>query len=751
MKMARTPVNIAAFVFGVVLLLATAHGYTFEQYQSIASQASDAHFNAKTELGYIEILINNANQVGIPRAPYDDKVDDIQSDIDQAKRLMDKAELDASASDGYALAYSEQSSALSLSNQAKRDASAAVASINSALAAQIQFTLTPSQYTTTVYKGKSESVDFVITSQDPRIMACSYSTSEGGTGSIMGRIYGYETGGFSATIYAPSYGAGRKAITVEVSCSVENYATTKKTASIQLQYGEEPAIIAMEAAQGAIDAANDQIKDLELAIGSAVSENPSIDSFLGDARAAVESAKAAVSQAQDSLSKANSDYYGFDKDAALPEANSALSSAQSASRLVADGQGKIAKAKEVFKAEGGQARLTIDSAKSGIKSAQAWLEKANGIIRNATALGMDTKDQVAMVATANGLIENAQGNILDANDELDRSEYAQAKTDAARALNNSYEAEGKAKQAYESLSSVMQACQAAYSGIVAAQSAISEADTIYTRLASVAKNLPQGVDVTSSAQDIEIQRQKLDKAKNGYSAAQNELSAGYCDKSVGSALIARNDAANASNMLGRVAERMKDAVSAALDARVQETQKAIESAKNATSSAGSTYGADAAKVAAAQKQLADAQVKLSSAEATVRLAKSATSLGDFLDKSSQAFGELEAVQTGAQSSLGTANAAKSSILVQIFVAIAAIIGALGIGFMFWTLRKGKKESAPPKGKLGRFIREGKFEDAARLCISKRDYKSAAEYYAKAGKFEKAKEAYKKVRKKPKGA
>jgi len=658
MKMAGMTVSTAAFVFGVMLLLAMAHGYTYEQYQSIASQASSAYSSAEGELGYFKILINNADDVGVPRASYDQKAGDIQSDLGRAKSLMDKALYDASETDGYALAYSEQSSATSISNQARRDASAAEASLNTALAASIQFTLSPSQYTTTVYSGKYESVDFFISSQDTRTMACSYSTSDGGSGYITGRIFGYGSGDFSVSLSAPSYGSGKKTITVDVSCSVENYVKTKKTASIQLQYGSDPTQTAMDAAQDAIAAANDQINDLELAIEIAVSENPSLDQFLGDARADVESAKAAVSQAKSSLIDANRDYYGFDKDAALPEANAALASAQSASRLVAGGQGKIAKAKEAFKAQGGQAQLAINSAKSGIRSAQTWLEKANGIISNATALGMDTKDQLAMVATANGLVENAQSGISEAESALGRGEYAQAKADAGIALNNSREAEGKAKQAYESLSSVLEGCRVAYSGMLAAQSAISEADTIYTRLASVAKNLPQGVNANSSAQDVETQRQKLDKAKNGYSTAQNQLAAGYCDQSVDSAISAQNDAANASNMLGRVAERMKDSVSAALDAKLLETERVVESAKNATSSAGSTYGADAAKVAAAQKQLADAQANLSTAQATVRLAKNSTNLGDFLDKSSRAFGELEAVQMGAKASVGAATAAK---------------------------------------------------------------------------------------------
>ena len=755
--MVRMPVSMAAFAFGVVLLLAIAHGYTFDQYVSMMGQAKDAHFNAESELGYFQILINNANDLGVPRASYDQKAQDIMSSLSQSQSLMDSAPYDADSSDGYAQAYGELSQAILISNQAKNDASAGEASINAALAAPIQFAVSPSQYPATVYYGKSGSADFTVSSQEQRTIACHYITSEDSFGgSVAGELYGHEiygygSGSFSVPLDAPSTGSGKKAITVEVTCTVadyyKTYATTKKTATIQLQYGEDPTITAMNSAQDAIDAANSQISDLGLAIESAVADNPSLDQFLGDARVDVESAKAAVSRAQSSLDDANRDYYGFGKDAALSEANAALASAKSASNLAADGQKAVLKAKEAFKAQGGVAQLSINSAKSGIKSAQTWLEKANGIISNATALGMDTKDQEAMVATASGLVENAQGSVSDAEDELGRGEYAQAKSDAGIALNKSNEAEEKAKQAYESLSSVMKGCQVAYSGMLAAQSAISDADAIYTRLASVAKNLPQGVDANQSAQDIETQRQKLDRAKNGYSAAQNQLAAGYCNQSVDSAIAAQNDAANASNMLGRVAERMKDSVSSALDAKVREAEKAVESAKNATSGAGGTYGADMTKVAAAQKQLADAQANLSSAEITVRLAKNATSLGSFLEMSSRAFGELEAVQAGAQSSLGTANAAKSNILTQIFTAIAAVVGALGIGFLFWKSRKGKKKGALPKGKLGQLVKEGKFEQAANLCAAKRDFKSAAEYYAKAGKFEKARKAYSKVRKK----
>ena len=84
-----------------------------------------------------------------------------------------------------------------------------------------------------------------------------------------------------------------------------------------------------------------------------------------------------------------------------------------------------------------------------MKSAQAWIGRANGIVSNATALGMDTKDQVAKVATARGLLENSQSYLQDANDQYRSKDYAQAKTSAAKAQNNSDEAEGKAKEKFE--------------------------------------------------------------------------------------------------------------------------------------------------------------------------------------------------------------------------------------------------------------------------------------------------------------
>lgn len=97
----------------------------------------------------------------------------------------------------------------------------------------------------------------------------------------------------------------------------------------------------------------------------------------------------------------------------------------------------------------GQAQLAINSASAGMKSAQAWIGRANGIVSNATALGMDTKDQVAKVATARGLLENSQSYLQDANDQYRSKDYAQAKTSAAKAQNNSDEAEGKAKEKFE--------------------------------------------------------------------------------------------------------------------------------------------------------------------------------------------------------------------------------------------------------------------------------------------------------------
>lgn len=736
----KMTVNMAAFFAMILLLFSTAHGYTYAQYSSIASQANSAYNDANAELGAFRIYINNAAQYGLPRSTYDAKASDLQNLLNQANSKMYAASYDADEADGYALAYSEQSTALSLSNQAKQGVLTAEASLNSAIGAAIQFSITPSQYSAPLENGKSTYVSFQITSQDTRTLICYYSESGGSYQDIWDQIYQYGSNSFEVHVSAPYSGSGTNTIPINVECTVGNYATTVKTASITLQYGPAPAKTAMQAAEDAIDTANDQIDTLDEAIKDAVIQNPSLDAFLGDARAELASAQSAVSQAQDSLSSARGYYYDAQESTALSQANSAISSAQSVSKYVNDGQAEIARAKEAFKSEAGQAQLAISSASGSIGSAQSWIDRANGIIENATALGMDTKDQLAQVDTAKGLLENSQAYLESANYDISSSNYAQAKIDAASAQDNANQSEAKAKQAYESFASIMQACQVASEGMDAAQAEITNADEIYTRLASVVKNLPSEVNANNTAQDIETQRQKLDLAKNEYSNAQNQISAGYCNQSVDWAIKARNDAANASNMLERVAERMKDTISAALDASAKDAANTVENAKNATTSAGGTYGADSGKVAAAQQQLAEAQANLTLAQNTVLMAKGETNLGDFLDQSAQAFDQLSSVKTTAQSSLNTANSAKTNILTGLWAWFAGILAACGVGFMFWKSKLGKKGRRSGEvqrtGTTGKMIKQGKFKEAAEL-------------YAKAGKFDKASEMYKRLHKKRK--
>jgi len=389
-------------------------------------------------------------------------------------------------------------------------------------------------------------------------------------------------------------------------------------------------------------------------------------------------------------------------------------------------------------------RLAINQANKSIASAQTWIDMASGVIGNASDIGMDTRNEIAAVATSRGLLQNAKDYLQSAQTYISASDEG-AKSDADKASEYASQAGEKARTAYESLNSNIETCKEAYRQLPSAQAEITEADGIYTKLALVVQNLPGEMNADAAAQDVEAQRQKLDRAKNRNSQAKTQLSAGYCEQSVDSAISARNDAADASNQLSRVAERMKGTISAALDAAAKDAADAIERAKNATASAGSTFGADSSKVADAQGQLTDAQAMLPQAQSAVLAAKGETNLGSFLDKSAQAFDELRAVKDTAQSSLDTANSAKTDAWTKYFVWIAALLGACGIGFMFWKRRQEKK-SPPPRGKLGQLIKEGKFEEAARICDSKGDYRQAAEYYAKGGKFEKAKEAYKKAKK-----
>lgn len=366
-------------------------------------------------------------------------------------------------------------------------------------------------------------------------------------------------------------------------------------------------------------------------------------------------------------------------------------------------------------------RLAINQANQSIGSAQGWIDMANGIISNATDIGMDTNDEIAAVATSKGLLENAKSYLQLAQADQISNSAEQAKSDADRADGYAKQAEDKARQAYESLNSNIETCQTAYRQMLSAQIEISDADDIYTKLASVVRSLPQEMNASAAASDVEAQRQKLDSAKNENSQAKTQLSAGYCGQSVNSSMSARNDAADASNQLGRVAGRMKDTIVGALDAASLAAQSKVDAAKTAYSSAGATFGANAAKTAQAQEQLINAQSALPSAQQAVQAAKQSTDLSDFLDKSAYALTALQNVGSEADKSAQLANSAANDAYATYAVVIAGALCALGIGFLFW--KKSAKKDAGAK------------------------YRKAAENYAKQGKFAKAAEMYKKLHKK----
>jgi len=393
-------------------------------------------------------------------------------------------------------------------------------------------------------------------------------------------------------------------------------------------------------------------------------------------------------------------------------------------------------------------RLAIRRANQSIASAQTWIDMANGVISNASDIGMDTRDELAAVATAKGLLVNAKNYLQSAQAYISTSSE-EAKAEADKANDYAGQAGEKASSAYEKLSSNIETCKEAYRQMLSAQAEITEADGIYTKLASVVQSLPGEMNAGAAAQDVESQRQKLDRAKNENSQAKTQLSAGYCEQSVNSAISARNDAADTNNQLSRVAERMKNTIVSALETASSQTQSTVDKARDATASAGGTFLADPTKTSFAQQQLTQAQTALVGAQGAVLDAKQATTLSDFLDRTAYAFGELQNVNSIANSSIQSADSAKMDAYVKYGIAVAVVIAAAGVGFLFWKKRAKREKSKAPAGKLGQLIKEGKYEEAAELCASRKDYKQAAEHYAKVGRFGKATELYKKRGKKAK--
>lgn len=614
----------------------------------------------------------------------------------QAKSGRDQSNQKASSGD-YNGAYSSLDGAISLAGQAKTTADGVTTAVTQALSAPLSYSVSPSKPAVNLYSGKSETITFTVNSQDSRKMSCTYQTPSGT--SSLGVLQTSSAQSFSAAITAPASGSGTQTFSVTVGCNVGNYAQGTKSASVQVQYQPDPATTAIQQATDSINGAGTQIQSLETSIQSALSQNPAVDLFLGDARQDLDKAKQARTQAQSALASATQTFSSGDSAGAVIQANSAKSQADSINAIVQNGVASVTKALEDVKTEGGQAANQIKSAQAQISSAQSWIDRANTIINNATNLGMDTKDYSAEVETAKGSVSNANTYLSQANTALSASNFAQAKTNSQSAQSNAVDAETKAKDAYERLNSVMEACRTGYQEMQKAQSEISNAEKTYARLAQVVKGLPEQVNTTQLKQDVETQRQKIDQAKNDYSAAQNKVSAGYCTQAVDQATVARNAAADANNMLNRVTENMSDTIKAGLDKSVQELKNNLQDAQATVNSAAGTYGVAGDRVAAAQENVTALQIQLKSAEASVADAKATTTLSDFLDKASAAFGKIIDLQAKVNDSKNEATAAKNDALAKTVGGAAVVVGTGGVGFMWWRRRKGivKQPAAEPTG------------------------------------------------------
>jgi len=278
------------------------------------------------------------------------------------------------------------------------------------LTAPLNYEITADQPSLKLADGTSTTVLIRLASQDNRKLDCSYLTSQAPLQQL-GTIPPAGTQSFQATVQAPASGNGTMPFLVDVSCSVDNYASGTRQTTIPVQYQLDPV------------------------------------------------------------------------------------------------------------------RLAISLANQSIGSAQLWIDMANGVVSNASDIGMDTRDEIAAVATSKGLLLNARNYLQSAQAYVSASSE-EAKSNADKANEYASQAEEKARSAYESLNSNIETCKEAYRQMLSAQVEISDADGIYTKLASVVQSLPQELNASAAAQDVETQRQKLDSAKNENSQAKTQLSAG---------------------------------------------------------------------------------------------------------------------------------------------------------------------------------------------------------------------------------
>jgi len=484
-------------------------------------------------------------------------------------------------------------------------------------------------------------------------------------------------------------------------CDYEVYGQVSRSASYRWPTSAEVAEKqAKTQSDSAKNGATNAISGANTAINSAqsrVNEASKIGADISSATQYINSAQSDYSSANTLLSSGNSAYSSKDYSSASSYYQQAQSKATSAQTSASSAKSMVDKIIETYNQAKTDAQNKVSDSNSAIDTANKRIQDADGIISNATILGLDTAQSKADVATARSKMDTANSYYKEASNLFSTGNFEGAKSKSQSAIDLSKEAEVLATTAYNRLNERLTVAGESSKAILNANSEVSQMNEILTKMDYIIISTEKwGVDLTDTKAVVTEAKTNVDASEDLLSQAKNRQASGSFTEAVNFANEARDKSASSRNRLDTMTQTMSISTQSALDKAYTQLKSQVAIAEAEITSAQGTYGATANLIVDAQTDLTEAKNNLAQVESHISSVKSSSDLMSLLKEADTAFKIIDTAKEKLESSLANSKSAKLGLAKKVGIGVAVVGGLAGGGFLYYRMKKKKKGTAEKK-------------------------------------------------------
>ena len=511
-------------------------------------------------------------------------------------------------------------------------------------------------------------------------VGCQYWTSATGVWTSLGTVETGQTKTYTFVVSAPSSGSSTQTVSVKVSCAYGggfcSYPTEIWDGAVTMTYGPSPEESAAIQKQS-----------------SAASELNNAKSLLSEANSALNTAQSKVKEASNLGADIGTAQLSLNSvSSAIENANSYLTSAQTAYD-----QGVASLNSKSWNLASSNFDTAISKSQQTQSSAttKQRIQIGEGVVYNATVLGLDTAGAKSQIATARTKVDSATSYYQEAssmfNSATNKESFEGAKSKSESAISLAKEAESLATQAYGELAKQVTIAGEAGKSITNANTEISQMNEILTKLDYVIISTEKyGVNLADTKNVASTSKTNVDSAEDLLSQAKNNIASGKFTDAANLGIQARDKAASARNRLDTITHTMSLSSESALEKAYESAKQKVADAENEVASASSTYGATAELIVTAQNYIGQAKKSLEEAKTQIDKVKTASGLSDLVKELDAAFKAIDETNKQATNGLNDAKSAKLGLVKKVAGIGAAAAGAGGGGFLYYRWRKKKK-------------------------------------------------------------